>query len=73
VAWLVEREWRVERIQETMGFRRILFASDYPAVANQVSVRWMIDLIRENPYLSAAEKADILGRNAVRLFGLQSD
>lgn len=73
VAWLVEREWRVERIRETMGFRRILFASDYPAVANQVSVRWMIDLIRENPYLSAAEKAGVLGRNAVRLFGLQSD
>lgn len=73
VAWLVEREWRVERIRETMGFCRILFASDYPAVANQVSIRYMIDLTRENPYLSAAEKGDILGRNAARLFGLQSD
>lgn len=72
VAWLVEREWRVERIRETMGFHRILFASDYPAVANQVSIRYMTDLIRENPYLSAAEKADILGRNAARLFGIHS-
>lgn len=71
VAWLVEREWRVERIRETMGFDRILFASDYPAVANQVSVGHMIDLIRENPYLSAGEKADILGRNAARLFGIR--
>jgi predicted TIM-barrel fold metal-dependent hydrolase len=72
VAWLVEREWRVERIRETMGFRRILFASDYPAVANQVSIRYMIDLICENPYLSAAEKTDILGGNAARLFGIHN-
>ena len=71
VAWLVEREWRVERIRETMGFQHILFASDYPAVANQVSIRYMIDLVRENPYLSAVEKADILGGNAARLFGIQ--
>ena len=69
VAWLVEQEWRVERIRETIGFKRILFASDYPAVANQVSIRYMIDLVRENPYLTDEEKLDILGRNAVRLFG----
>jgi|DewCreStandDraft_1066081.scaffolds.fasta_scaffold01415_20 predicted TIM-barrel fold metal-dependent hydrolase len=70
VAWLVEEEWRVERIRETIGFDRILFASDYPAVANQVSIRYMIDLIRESPYLSDTEKANVLGRNAAQLFGL---
>lgn len=70
VAWLVEQEWRVERMRETIGFRRILFASDYPAVANQVSIRYMIDLVRDNPYLSEDEKLDVLGRNASRLFGL---
>ena len=69
VAWLVEREWRVDRTRETIGFKRILFASDYPAVSNQVSVRYMLDLIRENPYLNEDEKLDILGRNPVRLFG----
>jgi uncharacterized protein len=69
VAWLVEREKRVERMREGIGFKRVLFASDYPAVANQVSIRWMIDLIRENPFLDGEEKLDILGRNAVRLFG----
>lgn len=69
VAWLVEREYRIDQIRETIGFKRVLFASDYPAVANQVSIRWMIDLVRENSYLSADEKLDILGRNAVRLFG----
>lgn len=68
VAWLVERQWRVEHIRETIGFKRLLFASDYPAVANQVSIRFMIDLVRENPFLSEDEKLDILGRNAVRLF-----
>lgn len=70
VAWLVEQEWRVERIRETIGFQRILFASDYPAVANQVSIRYMIDLVRDNPYLSEDEKLDVLGRNAARLFGV---
>lgn len=69
VAWLVEREWRVEQIRETIGFKRIFFASDYPAVANQVSIGYMLDLVRENPYLSEDEKLDILGRNAARLFG----
>lgn len=69
VAWLVEQEWRVERMRETIGFKRVLFASDYPAVANQVSIRYMIDLVRENPLLTAEEKLDILGRNAVQLFG----
>lgn len=71
VAWLVEREHRVERIRETMGFERILFASDYPAVANQVSIRYMIELVRDNPYLAEGEKLDILGRNAARLLGLR--
>ncbi|HWQ83646.1 MAG TPA: amidohydrolase family protein [Anaerolineales bacterium] len=68
VAWLVEREKRVVRMRETIGFKRILFASDYPAVANQVSIRYMIDLVRNNPFLTEDEKLDILGRNAARLF-----
>lgn len=72
VAWLVEQEWRVERMRETIGFKRILFASDYPAVANQVSVRYMIDLVRNSPYLEVDEKLDILGRNAARLFGINA-
>ena len=70
VAWLLESEWRVDRIRGTIGFERILFASDYPAVANQVSVHFMIDLVRENEFLSKDEKAAILGRNAARLLGL---
>jgi predicted TIM-barrel fold metal-dependent hydrolase len=70
VAWLVERDWRVEHIRETMGFDRILFASDYPAVANQVSISYMIDLIRNNEFMTQDEKLDVLGRNAARLFKL---
>jgi predicted TIM-barrel fold metal-dependent hydrolase len=71
VAWLVEREWRINRIRETIGFKRILFASDYPAVANQVSIGYMINLVRENPFLTEDEKLDILGRNAARLFEIE--
>ncbi len=70
VAWLVEQDWRVEHIRETMGFDRILFASDYPAVANQVSISYMIDLIRNNEFMTQDEKLDVLGRNAARLFKL---
>jgi len=72
VAWLVERDWRVEHIRETMGFDRILFASDFPAVSNQVSIRYMIDLIQDNPWLSEDEKTNILGGNAARLFEIRS-
>lgn len=71
VAWLVEREWRVDRMRQTIGFKRILFASDYPAVANQVSIGYMINLVRENPFLTEDEKLDILGRNAARLFEIE--
>ncbi len=71
VAWLVEREWRIDRMRTTIGFKRILFASDYPAVANQVSIGYMINLVRENPFLAEEEKLDILGRNAARLFKIE--
>ncbi len=68
VAWLVEREWRIDRMRDTIGFQRILFASDYPAVANQVRISYLVDLVREYPFLSKDEKLDILGRNAAQLF-----
>jgi predicted TIM-barrel fold metal-dependent hydrolase len=71
VSWLLDREWRVERIRETMGFERVMFASDYPAVAHQISIRDMVSMVRENSYLSGTEKAGVLGLNAARLLGLK--
>lgn len=71
VSWLLDYEYRIDEIRETMGFKKILFASDYPAVANQVSIRFMLDLILANDYLTVEEKSDILGLNAARLFHLE--
>lgn len=70
VAWLLEDEGRTYRIRQTMGFEHILFASDYPAVASQVSIAWMVSLVQDSPFLSEPEKAGVLSGNARRLFGL---
>jgi predicted TIM-barrel fold metal-dependent hydrolase len=72
VPWLLEDERIVDRMRETIGLDRVLFASDYPAGAGQVSVKTLVELVRYSIHLSNQEKSQILGLNAARLYGLSA-
>jgi predicted TIM-barrel fold metal-dependent hydrolase len=67
---LVTRERFVDRIRKTVGFDRVLFGSDYPAV-NGVSIESMIAEVKNSDYLRREEKENILGLNAMRLLDLR--
>jgi len=70
VPYVVTREKFVDRIRSTVGFDKVLFGSDYPAV-NGVSIESMIAEVKSSDHLSREEKENILGLNAMRLLGLQ--
>lgn len=70
VPYLVTRQDFVDKIRKTVGFDRVLFGSDYPAV-NGVSIRSMIAEVKSSDYLSEEEKEKVLGSNAMRLLGLK--
>jgi len=70
VTYLVTRENFVQKIRETVGMDRVLFGSDYPAVQG-VSIKMMIDDVKESRYLTETEKEKILGLNAIELLDLR--
>lgn len=70
VSYLVTRQEFVDKIRKTVGFDRVLFGSDYPAV-NGVSIGSMIAEVRSSNHLSEEEKEKVLGFNAMRLLGLE--
>jgi len=70
VPYVVTRERFVDRIRRTVGFDRVLFGSDYPAV-NGVSIESTVAEVKNSDYLSGEEKESILGLNAMRLLGLR--
>lgn len=70
VPYLVTRKEFVDKIRKTVGFDKVLFGSDYPAV-NGISIRSMIAEVKSSDHLSKEEKENILGSNAMRLLGLK--
>jgi len=70
VPYVVTREKFVDRIRRTIGFDRVLFGSDYPAV-NGISIESMIAEVNSSDHLTSEEKENILGHNAMRLLGLR--
>ncbi len=71
VEWLLDREIVVQEIRKTIGFDRILFASDYP-LPLKAGVSWiyLVSALRANMHLTQKEKRKVLGGNAARLLGL---
>lgn len=68
VDWLLDRENVVQEIRKTIGFDRILFATDYPhSLASDVSLAYIVSGIKTNTHLTPKEKRKVLGENAVRL------
>jgi predicted TIM-barrel fold metal-dependent hydrolase len=71
VEWLLDRENVVQEIRKTMGFGRILFASNYPhSQASDVSLAYIVSGIKANTNLTPKEKRKVLGENATRLLNI---
>lgn len=71
VEWLLDRENVVEEIRKTIGFDRVLFATDYPhSLASSGSWGHIVSGVKANTHLTPKEKRKILGDNAVYLLGI---
>jgi len=71
VDWLLDRENVVQEIRKTIGFDRILFATNYPySLTPDMGGGYIVSGIKANTHLTQKEKRKILGENAARLLGL---
>ena len=72
VPYVVTYRKLVDKVRRTVGFDRVLFGSDYPAVGGGgVSIESMVAEVKNSNCLTEEEKAKVLGLNAMKLFGLQ--
>jgi predicted TIM-barrel fold metal-dependent hydrolase len=71
VDWLLDREMVIQEIRKTIGFDRVLFATDYPLpLSGGVSWAYIVQHIQANGNLTSKEKHKLLGKNAANLLGL---
>ncbi|MDH5391040.1 MAG: amidohydrolase family protein [Candidatus Bathyarchaeota archaeon] len=71
VPYVVTYRKLVDKVRKNVGFDRVLFGSDYPAVGGgEVSIESMIAEVKKSNYLTEGEKQKILGLNAAKLLGL---
>jgi len=71
VDWLLDREIVIQEIRKTIGFDRVLFATDYPLpLSAGVSWAYTVKRIETNSNLTPKEKHKILGKNAARILGI---
>jgi predicted TIM-barrel fold metal-dependent hydrolase len=71
VDWLLDRENVIQEIRKTIGFDRVLFATDYPApLSTGASWAYVAKRVQTSSNLTPKEKHKILGKNAARLLGL---
>ena len=71
VDWILDREIVVQEIRKTIGFDRVLFATDYPLpLSGGVSWAYIVKRIQTNTHLTPREKHKILGKNAAGLLKL---
>lgn len=69
VAYLLRDRSVVDKIREKLGMDRVLFGSDYPAVLG-TDIKTMVEAVEGSPYLTDAEKEQVLYSNAARLLQL---
>jgi len=71
VTWLLGDERTVRDIRKTIGFDRVLFATDYPQpLYFGVSLARVVYDVKVNTLLSDEEKRQVLGENAGKLLGI---
>ncbi len=74
VPYVVTYREFVDKVRRTVGFDRVLFGSDYPAIGGgEVSIKSMVAEVKGSNFLTDEEKERILRLNAVRLFDLESN
>jgi predicted TIM-barrel fold metal-dependent hydrolase len=72
VIYLFDDKEKIEKIRNTIGFDRVLFATDYPGpLYYGISLAGIVQRLKTNPFLAEEEKAAILGQNAKRLLGIE--
>jgi predicted TIM-barrel fold metal-dependent hydrolase len=73
VPYVVTYRQLVDKVRSAVGFDRVLFGSDYPAIGGgEVSIESMVVEIKNSKHITEEEKKKILGLNAVKLLGLSS-
>jgi predicted TIM-barrel fold metal-dependent hydrolase len=71
VNYVLEDERAVKEIRKTIGFDKVLFATDYPGpIYFGVSLARVVYDTKHNPYLTEEEKRAVLGENAGKLLGI---
>lgn len=71
VGWILNRECVVHEIRKTIGFDRVLFASDYPKpLLSTMTLAGMVSSIKTNLHLTPKEKRKVLGENAAKLLDI---
>ncbi len=71
VPYVVTHRKFADKVRRTVGFDRVLFGSDYPAIGGgEVSIKTMVAEVKDSTCLTEEEKESILSLNAVSLFGL---
>jgi predicted TIM-barrel fold metal-dependent hydrolase len=71
VPWLLQDDRMVEEIRRTMGFDRVLFASNYPLPMSWgLNLAYLVSLVKTSTFLTEKEKWKVLGKNALRLLKL---
>jgi predicted TIM-barrel fold metal-dependent hydrolase len=71
VDWLLDHENVVQEIRKTIGFGRVLFATNYPHfLTPDIGGASIVSGIKANTHLTKKEKRKILGENAVKLLSL---
>jgi predicted TIM-barrel fold metal-dependent hydrolase len=71
VTWILEREDKVEEIRKTIGFDRVLFATDYTLpLFFGITLASVVRDVKTSKILTEEEKHKVLGQNAARLLGI---
>jgi predicted TIM-barrel fold metal-dependent hydrolase len=72
VIYLFEDEKKIAKIRDSIGFDRVLFATDYPGpLFYGLSLAGIARQIEASPFFAQEEKAAIMGQNAQRLLRIK--
>ena len=71
VPWLLQDDRMIEEIRHTIGFDRVLFASNYPLPLSWgLNLTYLVSQVKTSTFLTEKEKWKVLGKNALRLLKL---